>query len=87
MINTYLGLFNLIPIYPLDGGQIFGNIIAKYDRNIFIKLNEYGPKVLLGIIIFSIFTDIPILSWIIGTPADLIISGFSIISDKILFFL
>ena len=87
MINTYLGLFNLIPIYPLDGGQIFGNIIAKYNRNIFIKLNEYGPKVLLGIIIFSIITDIPILSWIIGTPADLIISSFSIISDKILFFL
>ena len=25
IINTYLGLFNLLPIYPLDGGQIFGN--------------------------------------------------------------
>ena len=87
MINTYLGLFNLIPIYPLDGGQIFGNIIAKYDKNIFIKLNEYGPKVLLGMIIFSIATNIPVLSWIIRTPADLIVNGFHIISDKILFFL
>ena len=74
MINTYLGLFNLIPIYPLDGGQIFGNFIAKYDRNIFTKLNEYGPKILLGVIIFSIFTNIPILSWVLNGPAELMIS-------------
>ena len=38
MINPYLGLFNLIPVYPLDGGQIFGNFIAKYNQNIFRKL-------------------------------------------------
>ena len=87
MINTYLGLFNLIPIYPLDGGQIFGNFIAKYDRNIFTKLNQYGPKVLLGIIIFSIFTNIPILSWVLNGPAELMISSFSFIVDKLLFFL
>lgn len=87
MINTYLGLFNLIPIYPLDGGQIFGNFIAKYDRNIFTKLNEYGPKILLGVIIFSIFTNIPILSWVLNGPAELMISSFSFIVDKLLFFL
>ncbi len=87
MINTYLGLFNLIPIYPLDGGQIFGNFIAKYDRNIFTKLNQYGPKILLGVIIFSIFTNIPILSWVLNTPAELMISAFSFIVDKLLFFI
>ena len=87
MINTYLGLFNLIPIYPLDGGQIFGNFIAKYDRNIFTKLNKYGPKILLGVIIFSIFTNIPILSWVLNGPAELMISSFSFIVDKLLFFL
>ena len=40
-----LGLFNLIPIHPLDGGQIFGNFISKYNPRIFEQLNEYGPKV------------------------------------------
>ena len=87
MINTYLGLFNLIPIYPLDGGQIFGNFIAKYDKNIFIKLNKYGPKILLGVIILNVFTSIPILSWILDTPAKLIISAFSFIAEALLFFL
>ena len=87
MINTYLGLFNLIPVYPLDGGQIFGNFIAKYNQNIFRKLNEYGPKLLLGVIIFSIFTDIPILSWLLQTPANSIISVFQSIAEALLFFL
>ena len=89
IINTYLGLFNLIPIYPLDGGQIFGNIISKYNRNIFIKLNEYGPKILLGVILLSFITQgrISILGWIIETPATLIVDGFHIIAQKILFFL
>tara|TARA_B100000579_G_scaffold336006_1_gene286799 strand:- start:2838 stop:3503 length:666 start_codon:yes stop_codon:yes gene_type:complete len=87
IINTYLGLFNLIPIYPLDGGQIFGNIISKYNRRLFIQLNEYGPKILMGVILFSVFTNIPILSWFIQTPADLIISLFTIIINSFLFFI
>ena len=86
-INIYLGLFNLLPIYPLDGGQIFGNLIAKYDRNIFIKLNEYGPKVLLGIIVFSMLSGISIFTYILDVPLKFIVNGFMLISDLLLFFL
>ena len=42
---------------------------------------------LSSVIIFSIFTNIPILSWILNTPAELMISCFSFIVDKLLFFL
>ena len=89
IINTYLGLFNLIPIYPLDGGQIFGNFISKYDKNIFIKLNEYGPKILLGAILLSLITQgrISIISWLIETPAAFMIQGFEFIAKSLLFFL
>lgn len=89
IINTYLGLFNLIPIYPLDGGQIFGNFISKYDKNIFIKLNEYGPKILLGAILLSLITQgrISIIGWLIETPAALMIKGFEFIAKNLLFFL
>ena len=89
IINTYLGLFNLIPIYPLDGGQIFGNFISKYDKNIFIKLNEYGPKILLGAILLSLITQgrISVISWLIETPAALMIKGFEFIAKSLLFFL
>ena len=89
IINTYLGLFNLIPIYPLDGGQIFGNVIAKYNPNIFRQLNEYGPKILLAIIAISIFSQgrLSIIGWVIEKPANLIIGVFEQISQLILFFI
>ena len=89
IINTYLGLFNLIPIYPLDGGQIFGNVIAKYNPNIFRQLNEYGPKILLAIIAISIFSQgkISIIGWVIEKPAALIVGVFEQISQLLLFFL
>ena len=57
MINIYLGLFNLIPIHPLDGGQIFGNFISRYNPDIFRQLYQYGPKVLLGIILLAFLRD------------------------------
>ena len=82
IINTWLGLFNLIPVYPLDGGQIFGNIIVKYNSSIFNQLNYYGPRVLLLVIAISLFTNgkISIISWIIYKPAMIIISFFEKIS-------
>ena len=89
MINTYLGLFNLIPIYPLDGGQIFGNVIAKYNPNIFRQLNEYGPKILLAIMALSILSQgrMSIIGWVIEKPAALIVGVFEQISQLLLFFL
>jgi len=89
LINTYLGLFNLLPIYPLDGGQIFGNFISKYNPNIFHQLNFYGPRILLGIILLSVFTQgkISILSWFIEKPAFFIVDIFEKISKILLFFI
>ena len=89
IINTYLGLFNLIPIYPLDGGQIFGNVIAKYNPNIFRQLNEYGPKILLAIIALSILSQgrMSIIGWVIDKPATLIVGVFEQLSQLILIFI
>ena len=65
------------------------NWLFVHYTNIFNKLNEYGPKILLGLILLSVLTQgrISILTWIIKTPAALIVEGFSIIAEKLLFFL
>jgi len=31
-VNFYWGLFNLLPIYPLDGGQVARNLLVRYDH-------------------------------------------------------
>ena len=66
-INIALAIFNLIPIAPLDGSQIFGNLISKKKPEVAWKLQVYGPKILLGLIMIGIITPFSPLSIII-TP-------------------
>ena len=53
IININLAVFNMLPIAPLDGSQIFSSILP---REIALKLQIYGPQVLLGLILFGIIT-------------------------------
>ena len=67
IINLALATFNLLPISPLDGSQIFNPIILRYNRKAGIFLNTYGSQILLGLILFGIFTGYSIL-WKIMLP-------------------
>ena len=78
-INIYLAIFNLIPIYPLDGGQIFGNIISKYYPNFNENLFIYGPRILLGLIFIGLFTGVSIISFILQPFYNVIDSFFNLI--------
>ena len=52
-INIALAVFNMIPVAPLDGSQIFGNMISKSYPDFALKLQIYGPKVLMILILIS----------------------------------
>ena len=52
-INIALAIFNMIPVAPLDGSQIFGNMISKNNPELALKLQIYGPKVLMVLILIS----------------------------------
>ena len=69
-INIALAIFNLLPIAPLDGSQIFGSILSRKNPQLAWKLQVNGPKVLLDIILFSIITGISILGKIMGPFID-----------------
>ena len=57
MINLVLMIFNLIPVPPLDGFQIIGELFNLKSTNFYWGLYQYGSLILLGLIIFNI-TDL-----------------------------
>ena len=63
-INIALAVFNMIPVAPLDGSQIFGNMIAKKNPELASKMQIYGPNILMGLILIGIFTPFSILGTI-----------------------
>ena len=66
-INIMLAVFNMIPIPPLDGSQIFSGLMVRHNPDIVMKLQMYGPQILMGLILFGMFTSFsPI--WIIISP-------------------
>ncbi len=77
-INMTLGVFNMIPIYPLDGGQIFGGFFDRINPDLSYKLKIYGPQILFGIIIIGIVTGFSIISIIIRPFHNLVnvLAGF-----------
>tara|TARA_Y100001970_G_C14148733_1_gene811401 strand:+ start:196 stop:831 length:636 start_codon:yes stop_codon:yes gene_type:complete len=66
-INIALAVFNMIPVAPLDGSQIFSAWLMKTNPQLAWKIQSYGPQVLFGLILFGIITGYSIL-WVLMKP-------------------
>ena len=66
-INIALAVFNLIPVSPLDGSQIFSGYLMKTNPELALKIQSYGPQVLFGLILFGYITGFSIL-WLVMKP-------------------
>ena len=62
-INIMLAVFNMIPIPPLDGSQIFSGLMVRKNPNLVMKLQMYGPQILFGLILIGYLTEISPLWW------------------------
>ena len=66
-INIALAVFNLIPVSPLDGSQIFSGYLMKTNPELALKIQSYGPQVLFGLILFGYVTGFSII-WLVMKP-------------------
>ena len=53
-INLLLGIFNLIPIPPLDGSKIFALILPDKEANTYLALGSIGIFIIFFLLMFPI---------------------------------
>jgi Zn-dependent protease len=76
-MNIGLGLFNLLPIPPLDGSHVLENLLPLRAAQNYRAFGRYGPIIILGIVMLDNFAHTGILNRILIGPMKLLARIFS----------
>lgn len=68
LMNIGLGLFNLLPIPPLDGSHVLESLLPYNALAWYRQMGRYAPMVLLGIFFADQFLQLRIFSRLLGYP-------------------
>jgi Zn-dependent protease len=67
-VNLLLMIFNLLPIFPLDGEKVATYAFPPYMARMLDTIRPYGPWVLLGLILMGNFAGVNLLGSILNPP-------------------
>ena len=63
LINLVLGLFNLLPIPPLDGSRVLAWMLPASGRELLHKVEPYGLLIVFGLAYFGVVSRL--LEWVV----------------------
>src|SRR5215217_6438313 len=70
--NALLFVFNLIPIPPLDGSKVIFPFLPRALDGFVMFMNQYGPMILLGLILISFLTPLSIFNVLLAPVTPLL---------------
>jgi Zn-dependent protease len=68
ILNIALGLFNLLPLPPLDGSHVLESFLPNQALQKYREMARYAPIVLLGVFLADRFLKTGIISTILQYP-------------------
>ena len=57
-INLALAIFNLIPIYPLDGAHVAESLLMRKMPRVFMFLRQYGQWILIALVLLGVTSTV-----------------------------
>jgi Zn-dependent protease len=73
-LNVALGIFNLIPLPPLDGAHLLRWIVPSRHAGMLVVLEHYGPVLMLVLVISGATRYVigPAFEWLVGVYVALV---------------
>ena len=66
-LSLVIGIFNLLPILPLDGGRILVSILPLKYAIRYQSTEKYGFFIVISVILLSQVSGINVIGWFVGT--------------------
>ncbi len=69
-INVALAIFNMLPLYPLDGSSVLKGMVSQNVAERITNLDRFGAVLILGVFLLDHFAHTGILATILMLPIN-----------------
>ena len=84
LINTFLGMFNLLPIPPFDGSHIVEGLMPRRYVHLYEKLRPFGLLLFFGLVALTWFApQFNVLENTIGPPVNWALGHYFALADAV----
>lgn len=73
LINLFLMLFNLIPVFPLDGEKVLNFFLPPQQARTLEDIRPYGPLILFALVFVGPIIGVDLFRWIIMPPLEFLL--------------